>query len=412
MKKALRFATAAAVTTLLGSTLSAYAQDAAPASNKPQVSIAAGKDLQSAQKALSARRYDEVLADLDKVKANPKKNDYDEYLMNLFYYTAYAGQKKYQQAVASLEAIMASKYMPAGEQKQRLVQATLLEYQLQNYDKTLEYGNRILKEGGGGAQIETVVAQSYYLKNDFRNAEHFVRGMVDGQIKAGQAPSEEVLLMGQNAALKLNDDRGVSRWTELLVTYHPKPDYWQNLLHGIYANKLTDRQTLQVYRLSADVGALKTGSDYAEMAQLALDAGAPGEAVSTLTKGFAANVFTQPADKNRNQHLLDSAKKQVAADQPALAKTEADATAAATGDKLVGVGVAYFGNADYAKAAKVISAGLAKGVSKDAADARLSLGVAQLKAGDKDAAVKTFRQVKDDPVSERLAALWILRAKT
>jgi len=43
---------------------------------------------------------------------------------------------------------------------------------------------------------------------------------------------------------------------------------------------------------------------------------------------------------------------------------------------------------------------------------RLSLGVAQLKAGDKDSAVKTFRQVKDDPVSERLAALWILRAKS
>ena len=41
------------------------------------------------------------------------------------------------------------------------------------------------------------------------------------------------------------------------MAYHPKPEYWQNLLHSIYANKLTDRQTLQVYRLSADVGALK-----------------------------------------------------------------------------------------------------------------------------------------------------------
>ena len=79
---------------------------------------------------------------------------------------------------------------------------------------------------------------------------------------------------------------------------------------------------------------------------------------------------------------------------------------------LAGVGIAYFGNADYAKAVKDISAGLAKGVSKEATDARLSLGVAQLKSGDKDAAVKTFRQVKDDPVSERLAALWILRAKS
>jgi Tfp pilus assembly protein PilF len=410
MNKVLKFAEAAAVAALLGSTMSTFADDAPP-SSKPQVSLAAGKDLVAAQKALHDKRYDELFADLDKVRANPKKNDYDEYLTNLFASTAYVEQKKYQQALPPLEAVMASKYMPPNELRPRLVTATTLNYNLQNYDKTIEYGNRAIKEGNTSPQIETVVAQSYYQKNDFRDAEHFVRGMVDGQIKAGQAPTEELLLLGHDSAQKLNDDRDAARWTELLVTYHPNPDYWQNLLHSIYANKLTDRQTLQVYRLSADVGALKRGSDYAEMAQLALDVGAPGEAVSTLTKGFAANAFTEPADKNRNQHLLDSAKKQLAADQPTLAKTEADATNAATGDRLVGVGMAYFGTADYAKAVKDISAGLAKGVSKDSTDARLSLGIAQLKAGDKDAAVKTFRQVKDDPVSERLAALWILRAR-
>jgi tetratricopeptide (TPR) repeat protein len=410
MKKVLKFAAAAAVAGLLGSTMSALADDAAP-SSKPQVSIAAGKDLQAAQKDLAAKRYDDALATLDKIKANPKKNDYDEYLMNAFYGTAYVGQKKYQQAIAPLEASMTSKYMTPGELKQHLIQITLLEYNLQNYDKTIEYGNRALKEGSN-PQIETVVAQSYYQKNDFRDADHFVRTMVEGQIKAGQVPSEEVLLMGQDASRRLNDDRGVSRWTELLVTYHPKPDYWQNLLHGMYAYKLSDRQTLQIYRLSADVGALKRGSDYADMAQLALDQGATGEAISTLSKGFAANVFTDQADKNRNQHLLDSAKKQMAADQPTLAKTEADATNAATGDPLAGVGIAYFGSADYPKAIKDLSAALAKGVSKEPADARLSLGIAQYRAGDKDAAVKTFREVKGDPVSERLAALWILRARS
>jgi hypothetical protein len=409
MNKVLKFALTTAAVALLGSTPT-FADDAAP-SAKPQVSIAAGKDLQAAQKALTAKRYDDVLTELDKVKANSKKNDYDEYLMNLFYSTTYIAQKKYQQALPPLEASMASKFMPPADLKQRLVTATTLNYNLQNYDKTIEYGNRVLKEGNGSPQIEAVVAQSYYQKNDFRDAERFVHGMVDAQIKAGQTPSEELLLLGHDSSVKLNNDKEASRWTELLVTYHPNPDYWQNLLQGIYANKLTDRQTLQVYRLSADVGALKRGSDYAEMAQLSLVVGAPGEAVSTLSKGFASNAFTQPADKNRNQHLLDSAKKEMAADQPTLAKTESDATTAATGDGLVGVGMAFFGNADYARAVKDISAGLAKGVSKEAPDARLSLGIAQLKAGDKDAAVRTFRQVKDDPIAERLASLWVLRVK-
>jgi hypothetical protein len=39
------------------------------------------------------------------------------------------------------------------------------------------------------------------------------------------------------------------------------------------------------------------------------------------------------------------------------------------------------------------------------------LGVAQLHAGKKDDAQKTFEQVKGDPKLERLAHLWELRAR-
>ncbi len=101
----------------------------------------------------------------------------------------------------------------------------------------------------------------------------------------------------------------------------------------------------------------------------------------------------------------------MAADQPTLAKTEADAASAPNGDKLVGVGIAYYGYGDYAKAAKDLADGIAKGPTKDAQDARLLLGIAQYKAGSKDEAVQTFRSVKGDPTLERLAALWVLRVK-
>jgi hypothetical protein len=400
-------------TLLPGLMASAKADDAQPAP-KPQVSAAAGKDLQAAQKALKERNFDEVLADLDKVKANSAKNAYDEYLMNEFALSAYAGEKKYPEAEGALEAAMTSKYMPPDELRTRLPQAATLNYQIQNYDKAIEFGERAMKNGNATEQLQAVVAQSYYLKNDFRNTDRFVRNMVDEQIKAGQTPSEETLQLGLSSADKLQDDAGTSRWLEVLVTYHPKPEYWENLLDSLYRGsaKLTDRQLLQVYRLSADVGVLKTGTEYAEMAQLALALGSPGEAVAALTKGFAANAFPTQADKNRNQHLLDSAKKDAAADQPALAKTEADAANSANGDRLVGVGVGYFGYGDYDKAAKDLAAGLAKGTTKDSSDARLLLGIAQLRAGDKDGAVRTFHAVKGDPTMERLAALWVLRSKS
>jgi tetratricopeptide (TPR) repeat protein len=405
MNKVAKFAVASAVAMVLASSM-VVADDA-----KPQNSIAAGKDLQAALKDMHDRKWDDMLGDLDKVKNNPKKNEYDEHVMNELYVMAYTQKKQLQDAAAVVEHLIVSKYTPPEELKKRVVQAASMFEDLKNYDKALEYGNRAIKDGYGTPAVDQIVAQSYYLKNDFKDTDRFVHGVVDNQLKAGQMPSDEMLQLGLSSASKLNNSAGESHWLELLVSYHPKPEYWQNLLAGMFNAKLSDRELLQVYRLSSEVGAMKRGSDYAEMAQLSLDEGSPGEAVSVLTKGFANNVFTEPADKNRNQHLLDSAKKQVAADQPTLAKTEADAASAPGGDKLVNVGIVYFGYGDYAKSAKNLADGIAKGPTKDAQDARLLLGIAQYKAGSKDEAVKTFKSVKGDPTLERLAALWALRVK-
>ncbi|HEV2701158.1 MAG TPA: tetratricopeptide repeat protein [Steroidobacteraceae bacterium] len=409
MKKLSRIALTAAAALLLGNAMVARAADSTPA--KPSVSKAAGKDLQDAQKALADKNYDAALASLAKVKANDKKNDYDEYVMDEFLFTAYAGQKNYEAAEAPLEAAMASKYMPPDELKQRLYQAANLSYQLKKYDKAVEFGKKAIDQGETSAQAQMIVGESYYLQNDFKNTDSFLRGVVDDEIKAGQTPSSDMIEVGLSASAKLNDEPGETHWLELMVTYHPTTEYWENLLDTMYHNKLTDRETLQLYRLSAEVGTLKHGTDFSEMAQLALDAGSPGEAVTTLNNAFTANAFTDAKEKARNQQLLESAKKQAAADQPTLAKMEAESGTAKTGDGLVGAGIGYFSYGNYPKAIADLTAGLAKGTTKDSKDARLLLGIAQLKSGDKDSAVKTFQSVKGDAVYERLAALWILRAK-
>ena len=202
MNKVAKFAVAAAVGLALGSSVSgtllpglvsvAAAAEDGKSEAKPQVSAAAGKDLQAAQKALNAKEYDKTLADLDKVKANPKKNGYDEYVMNEFYVSAdvliwwmkgspYAAQNKLQQAEAPLEALMNSKYISQDEMKKRVGQAAGLNYELKNYDKAIDFGSRAIKDGYATASIQTIVAQSYYLKNDYKGTDKFVRGLVDAE---------------------------------------------------------------------------------------------------------------------------------------------------------------------------------------------------------------------------------------
>jgi tetratricopeptide (TPR) repeat protein len=172
-----------------------------------------------------------------------------------------------------------------------------------------------------------------------------------------------------------------------------------------------DRSQLQLFRLMSEVDVLQQPSDYSEMAQLALEQGSPGEAQHTLEKAFQKNVFTDARLKDKNQRLLESAKKAAETDQASLPRVAKDADSAPTGDKLVGVGLAYLGYQQYDKAVEALNKGLTKGGVKNEAEARLLLGIAQLKASHKDDAITTFHAVKGDPTLEHLANLWSLHAK-
>jgi Tfp pilus assembly protein PilF len=173
----------------------------------------------------------------------------------------------------------------------------------------------------------------------------------------------------------------------------------------------TEKSLLHVYRLASEVDVLKRPDDYTEFAQLAIEAGSPGEAQSILEKALQKNVFTDARSLDKNKRLLESARKQAASDKAGLDKIASDAAAAKTGDKDVSVGLAYLGYKEYGKAVEALSRGLGKPGVQNEAEARLLLGIAELGAGHKDEAQKAFKAVKGDPKLERLANLWSLHAR-
>ncbi len=73
------------------------------------------------------------------------------------------------------------------------------------------------------------------------------------------------------------------------------------------------------------------------------------------------------------------------------------------------MGLAYLGSQQYDKAVEAINRSLAKNPQNP--DARLTLGIAELRAGRKDEARKAFKAVKGDPTLERLANLWTLHSQ-
>jgi tetratricopeptide (TPR) repeat protein len=387
---------------------------AADKKEENKVSKDLAKPLKAAQDALQAKKYPDALAKLKEAESNPKKTPYDEHVINVLAGSAYARTNDYQSAEKAFEA-QANDGFTEQSELPRIVKATAqINYQLKNYDKAIEYGNRAIKGGYGDEEVNVIVGQSYYLKGDYKGTLKFFEPIVEADIKAGRTPKDQSLQLIMSSCVKTDDSACTTKALEKLVTYYPKPDYWKDLLYTLQQDRSqtqSDKNTLQLFRLMSEVDVLARADDYTEMAQLAMEQGSPGEAQHILEKGFQKGIFADQRSKDKNQRLLDQAKKAAAADQASLPKIEKDADAAPTGDKDVGVGLAYLGYQQYDKATDLLSKGLSKGGVKSEPEAHLLLGIAQLKAGHKDDAVKSFHAVKGDAALERLANLWTLHAK-
>jgi tetratricopeptide (TPR) repeat protein len=385
---------------------------AVAASKEEQVSAAASKPLKAAQDAIEKNDFATALTQLKDAEALSNRTDYDTYTMYSMELYVYSKSNDLNNAEKVLESLVDSKYLPKADLPSRLRTLAQINYQNKDYDKAIQYGQRAIEAGAPNDDVYTIVDQAYYLKGDYKGTLQAVDATTDALTKKNQTPPEDLLKLQLSACLKLNDSDCTTRAVDRRLSYFPSPENWREGLYTIIQTPgQSDPYLLQVYRLAFDVDVLRGGEDYLEMATLANDQGSPGEAQRVLQAGQQKNAFTSANIKEHSTQLLASVKVKVTADQAALPKLATDAAAAKTGQKEVALGLAYFSYQQYDKAAEAIASGLAKGGVKSEADARLILGTAQLHAGKKDDAIKTFESIKGDAKYERLAHLWEIRAK-
>jgi tetratricopeptide (TPR) repeat protein len=386
----------------------------ADAPKAPQNSPKAGKVIKEAHEDLSAKppKYSEAIAKLKEADGTAGKNAYDQHVINDMLAYAYLKTNDFPEAAKAWEAEIGDGFTTEQETQQKVRGLSEVYYQLKNYDKAIDYGQRALKGGYGDDHTKTIVGQAYYLKGDWKGTLKFEEDLVSSTIKAGGTPAAEPLSLILSACVKLEDNACQTKGLERLVTYYPKPEYWSNLLLVLLKEaSSSDTNTLQVYRLMWETDVLKSGDDFTEMAQLAMDQGTPGDAQRVLQRALERNLYTDQRTKDKNQRLLDKAKQGATSDQASLEKTLKEAEAATTGGKNAGMGLAYLSYGQYDKAIDQLSKAIAKGGLRNAADTQLLLGIAQLKGGHKDDAIKTFKAVKGDPVLERLGTLWAIHAR-
>lgn len=384
------------------------------AEEQPKNSPAAGKLLQAADTARQAKNYAECIVKAKEAQALPTKNAYDSFLASSLLMAAYAAQGNTTEAVPYMEQVVESPYQPAAAKGQILKYLMSYAYQQKSYEKSIAYAERVRAAGDSSEDTAVLIAQSYYLLGKYKEAMSGMESVIARAEQAGKKPSEKGLNVIWSCAVKLKDQAAASRTVEKLILHYPKPEYWLNAMANILENRQgnDDRIKLMTYRLMNQVGILKRGADYRDMALIALDRGNPGEAQTVMEQAFTKNLFVDAKEKESNQRLLDSAKRKAAQDKPNLASEEKTASAAKTGDSLVELGGAYLGYGIADRAQAMISAGIAKGGLKYPDEAYILLGISHERVKNNAEAIKAFNKATTDPQYARLAKLWALEART
>lgn len=392
---------------LVGSLMFPFAASAADAAKTVRAEV--GKPLQQAQAALQAKDYAKAQAQLDAASHVENLTSFESYSIARVQAGVAQASGRDALALASYQALLDSPDLPPDEKTQVMNVAARLAYTSKDYAKAVEYAHAYRDAGGADPQMSVILAQASYLNGDYAGAEKELLVQFAQAEQAGQVPAELQLKLYLSCAIKQND-KAVYRDALLrLVAHYPQADYWQELIRQLRAQPgFASRYQLDVYRLKAATGTIDNADEYAEAAQLALQAGFPGEAQQYIDQGYAKGLLGSGPNASDDQNL----KKQVAAklseDKSTLKEGEKMAAGRASGDALVATGLNYTGYGDYDKGIALIKQGIAKGGLKEPDAARLHLGYAQFQAGAAADAQETFRSVSGQDGAQALAQLWLL----
>jgi len=364
-----------------------------------------GKPLQQAAELLKANRAKDALAKVREAEAVPNKSPAEQVTIERMRGAAAARAGETQTAIRSFETVLATGKLSQAEQAQTASQLAYLYSQAKDWNKTRDWAQKAKQLGGNATELDKLLAYVNSQTGDFAAIARDAQANIEAAEKAGRRPEENDLLALADAQRRTGNAAGQSATLEKLVANYPKKEYWAAVLSRIQSKPgFSGRLALDVDRLKRETKTLDSVEGYVEMAQMALQESQAAEAKSVLDEGFARGLLGKGAEAERQKRLLALATQRATDAPKALAAAEAEAK---DGNALVRIGLAYTGLGQYDKGIELIQAGIKKGGLRNPHDAQLHLGIAQLRAGQKQKAAQTFRSVGGADGTADLARLWM-----
>lgn len=381
----------------------AFAQEAM----RPEI----GKIVQAAGELYKSKKYKDALSKLHEADGVSGKTTNESFTIERMRLSIASAAGDNDATIRAAESIIAANKLSSKDQLQHLQVLANAYYKAGNYSKAAATYSRYFAEGGTDNSLKPYMTHAMSLSGDTGKAMKEVQAEMAADEKAGRTPSLSNLEFFASMALKQNDKVGYANALEKLVMFHGKKEYWVNLLNSVERKPgFSDRLALDLFRLKFAVGQLTKPNELMEVSQLSLQAGYPSEAIKIIDQGFKSGALGTGTEAARHGRLRDLANKKLSEMNAAQKTNEAEAAASKDGNALVNLGYAYVTAGQFDKGIGMIEEGIAKGNLKNPDEAVLHLGMSQLQAGKKAAAIKTLKSVQGKDGTADLARYWIIYA--
>ncbi|MES2015720.1 MAG: tetratricopeptide repeat protein [Pseudomonadota bacterium] len=361
---------------------------------------------------VAAKNYDAVMANIVAAEAMPEPTPFEAYMISRTRLVLGVNTNNNDLIIPALESLIAGGRLAKKEQVNFIAAVADHYFALPDHVKAIAWFKRYQAESDSPERVRRKLSRSYYTLKDYPNAMIELDKLVAEAEAAGVAPELHDLTLRANVQFTLKDKVAYGQSLETLVKYYPKDEYWADLLHRL-PNKPGYRPGLQldVYRLQLMAQKAMAAEEYVEMAELALQGYYSTEAKAALDAGFANHVLGTGPDAAKHKQLRDQANKGAADDVKNSAADEVKARAGKNGQGMANLGYTFATMNQFDKGIDLIEKGIAKGGLKNPGDATLHMGVALVKAGKKDEAIKLFETLKGTDGTGDLARYWILFLK-
>jgi len=370
-----------------------------------------GKPLAKAKALLASHRYAEALAQVRVAASQRGLTENEQFIIEELRGSIAQQAGDTAMAMHSYKAMLDSGRVPASETPKLWQALASMAYSAKQWPQVIAYTAAYFKAGGTSAEMRAFPIQAYYLQGDYASAARLQLAQITQTIKAGGRPTEAALDLLANCQERIHDTAGFQTTMTELVMYYPKPDYWQNLIHAAQTRAgFSSRLNLDIQRLQLALGYLVKPDDYMEMTEVALQVPLPGEAKIIVDQGYAKGILGTGPEAPRQQRLRALVEKTYAANLASLPAQLTDAATDHDGNRLLGFGEEAVSYGQYDKGIAAMTAAMAKDQLRHPEDAKLQLGLAYLKAGNKPLAIKTLRTVGGNEGAAEIAKLWVLYA--